>query len=467
MNSRIWRREKAKCPLFDAGKKQARARCIALVAERRLRSPSQTFQWPLAIIVLISAMTEPNLHRTPGSDRRWVRVGFGRNWMRADSNRYEAVASTPLGFVDPVAYGASGSDQTSTCSTMGGSPEIRCEGGVGDFRVNEGVEIVHAGFYSSLEPVRAIKLMVNGAPGRTVYDYALCTADPWRGIARGGCARAVVANGPLTLTLQHSISVSFAPSRVNAALALLYRKIDNGPWRFVSSITSPYYDIGWTPATSEGWPGSPPPGAVSQHLWSKITAISGARITLQDAVPTTVVNTTVRHDDTEAIQAAISAAAGLGVGVRFGAHTYRIDEPSAWSYVHRRFYRTFTPDTPGYPSLFPQAILQLPSGSKLIGAGPRRTILVTDFVGHIGGGNGTFGLNTGGHGNPFVLQPPLRAYKLNSTSLGAPTVVLQSASNAEQFSAGDEVFIWGGPASPATTTRARSARWLGATQGPV
>jgi hypothetical protein len=395
-------------------------------------------------MTVITAGAQPMRNQPTCCDQVSEKITLEHRWAAERPSSFHPIGRRRRDLTNLGHYRVSGSDQTITCSTTDGSRQIVCAKGVGDFKINEGVELAHVGFYSSLKPVTNISLTVNGMLGSTAYSYALCTADPWRGFVGGGCAQARVSNGPATLTLRDSITVRYVPSGINAALGLLYRRTNRGPWRFVSSVFSPFYDIGWTPNTSEGWPPSPTFQAVKQHFWSRITAVHGNTITTQDPVPTTAVNVTVRHDDTEAMQAWINAAALERAKVRLGPGTYRIDEPTAWSYVHQKFYHTFTPKTPGYPSLFAEGMLHLFSNSTLIGAGPPRTTLVTDFVGHIGGGNGTFGLNTGSHNNPFTLTPPLRAFRLKQAQPGISVVTLQNPGEADAFSSGDEVFIWGG-----------------------
>lgn len=343
------------------------------------------------------------------------------------------------GVLSPEAYGASHSQTTITCQTTATSNQLACSGGTGDFSVGEDVEIASAGNASPLTPIGSISLTVNGTPGSTTYTYAVCTVDPWKGIA--GCAQNSTSTGPATLSLINSVTLSFTSNSVPAARAICYRKIGAGSWQFIPCENEALQvDIGYSIPDAWGWPASPPAGAINQDFWSTITNISGTIITLADNVPTSLSSTTVSHDDALAWQLALNAGSPLGVAVVGEPYTYNINRPVLYNTIAGGPIYTFTASTPHYPNLFPIGYLLVPSHSSIGGAGKGITQLVTSFK----SGMSTFGFNVGQAQNPFQLNPQPTHYALNNAVVGSNVVTTTTAGDAANFETCNKAWIWGG-----------------------
>lgn len=345
--------------------------------------------------------------------------------------------------VRPEAYGASHSLRTIACSTHAGSNRLSCPGGAGDFRRGQGIDIVAAGETTPIPPPRGLRLSIKGAgDGGVKVAYALCAADLWKGIS--GCAEAAISGAPVRPSAPHHVVVEYEHNLPNAAIWLLYRRIEDGPWRFVTTLNGyPFDDLGWTQPDSAGWPLAPPAAPVNQDFFSTVAAIAGHEIVLADPVPASRPHAAVRHDDVLAVQAAYDAC--KGGTVRFGPYHYRLVRPSVWNFTTRRFYYTYTRATPGYPDLYPEGVLHPPSNCATIGAGRKVTFLLTDFMNEPNGGAATFGLNAGSR---MSLNDPAffasRTYPIANAPRSSTFVQTNRVADAAAFAAGDYVMVKGG-----------------------
>ena len=351
------------------------------------------------------------------------------------------------GYQTPEGYGAAHSLNTLTsCTTTGGSNQVTCPGGTGDFLKNHGVRIPLAGAATPLSAMAAPTLTVNGRSGSTTYTYSFCTADPYGGIA--GCNTATTSTGNATLTLANSISMtSRGFSRVpNAELVLVYRKIGSAADQFVTAANAwPFYDIGWTPPCSStgcGWPVTPP-SSQKQDLFSYITAINGNTVTLNDNASVTLSGTaTVNHDDTRAWRSALANCAGGNV--QGGPYTYPINQSSVWGGSPTQVYYTFTAGTPNYPGLYGEGMLQLPSNCTVKGAGKGVTFLQSARMTNPSGQSFTFGVNTGQHSDPFWWAVTPANCAISNATVGQTSVTTATAACAGSFVPGDYAMIAGG-----------------------
>lgn len=351
-----------------------------------------------------------------------------------------AVSSTTV--QTPEVYGASHSTATlSGCTTTASSNRVTCPCGIGDFLVGNGVRIPLAGLASPLSTMAAPALTVNGTAGSTTYTYSFCTADPMGGIS--GCSTATTTTGNATLSLADSISMTGPAFAANAELILVYRQIGAGAPQFITVANAwPFYDIGWTPVSSDGWPATPPTSQ-NQDFFSYIVAISGNTITLNDNVQTSLAGTAiVNHDDTLASRIALSNCAG-GI-VQFGPGTYPINQSSFWDYTNKQFWYAFTSSTGAYPYLYGEGRLQVPSGCTVQGAGKGMTFLQSARMTNPSAQNNTFGFSTGQHQNPFDWSVTPSSCAISNASVGASSVTATTPSCAANFAAGDYAMIAGG-----------------------
>lgn len=345
--------------------------------------------------------------------------------------------------VRPESYGASHSLREITCTAEAHGNRLSCPAGVGDFRRGEGIDIVGAGDPTPVPPPSGLRLSIKGTgDGGATISYAICAADLWKGVS--GCVEATIAGAPARPTPAHHVVVSYDHNLPNAGIWLLYRRLESGPWRFITTLNGyPFDDLGWTQPSSAGWPAVPPAAPINQDFFSKIAAIDGHEIVLADPLPASRASALVRHDDVLAVQAAYDAC--KGGTVRFGPYHYRLVRPSVWNWSARRFYYTYARETPGYPDLFLEGIIHPPSHCATVGAGRKSTFLLTDFMNSPNGGGAMFGLNAGSRAS--LNEPALfadRTYPIANAPRGAAVVETIKRADAAGFAAGDYVLVRGG-----------------------
>lgn len=372
-------------------------------------------------------------------------------------NGCASFAVQPTSSVDVSAFGASGLDTTATCTTVAGSHELTsCSGALlADIKVGNYVEMAGpVGYASPLTNLTTFIATVQGGDtSGPSYTYDICTVDPSRGVT-GACAEQVVANGPTTLRIPTDIALTFTNpnSGINSAIYIVYRKIGSGAFQFIQTLNvGQMVDIGGVAPDSHGWPTSPPAAAARQYFWSKVTNISGNSIVVEDAVPANGAGVTIKHDDTQAQQAALDSGSVLGSLTTWGPGIFNTDRPSYWDLFvvpPVRYQRFDASMGVAINHLFGLGMLQLHSNSNLQFAGRNVTYLRTSFEGNQSGQTGAFGMNTGLYENPFFLDPAPTRYPLNNGAPGDTLVVATTAANAANFVAGDKVIIAGGAFDP-------------------
>lgn len=370
-------------------------------------------------------------------------------------NQANLTAACVNGVCDVSAFGASGLDTTATCDATASSNQLtNCSGTLlSDIKVGNYIEVAGAaGYASPLTNLTTFTATVQGGDtSGPSYTYAVCTVDPWRGVA-GSCAQQTVTNGPAILKIPTDIAIAFTNpnSGVNSAIYTVYRKIGAGAWQYLQTLNGgAMVDIGAAPSSSHGWPATPPVGPARQYFWSKVTASGGGTITLQDTVQASVSAATIKHDDTIPFQQAInSAVVATGHKVTASNGTFNIDEPSAWDLFAAapfpQYYRFDAGLGVATNHLFGLGMLVIPGTVNLAFSGRNITILKTSFEGNPSGQNAGFGMDTGNFQNPFFLDPAPTAYGLNNGSAGDTYVTTTTAANAGNFSPGDNVIVAGG-----------------------
>jgi hypothetical protein len=348
------------------------------------------------------------------------------------------------GTLHPEDFGASHSITTASCDSGDNLLELICRGGTADFAPGQGIDIAEAGPPTPVPLPSGLALTLHGTPGSTIYAYALCAADLWKGIS--GCTEAAIQGGPPSLNAASNIEVTYDRNLPNAAIWLLYRRVDNGFWHFVTTLSGyKFRDQGWVQPTSAGWPPAPPQSPMAQDHFSIISAVSDDRILLVNPLHHAIKNKLVQHDDVLALQAAYDACDQDTVAL--APFTYRLVRPSLWNYERRSYVRSFTADTPGYPLLYPEGVVHPPSGCATLGAGRDKTILLTDFMNTPTGGFAVIGMQTGLHASPNSVDAYKDfAWRIASAAQGGSSVQTLSAADAAHFHSGDHVLIRGGRA---------------------
>ena len=238
-------------------------------------------------------------------------------------------------------YGASGSDATGTCSAPAGSVILNCSIQINDFKAGQWIRLKAAGQAPKTFPVLQPPIVTpvgNGASGAHRYCYVVSTADPLNGITAASPQACVDKQGDLTLASTYNNLTTIDRGAIQndgpTPAFLWYVSEDNQPFQLLSvtSQTSAVSDVGQRPTSRGGWPTQLPAGnpdiSSNEDFFSQIISVNGSQVTTADPVPSSVIDTLIAHDDTDAIQNAILAAVTMGGGtVQLTAGTYNVFRP--------------------------------------------------------------------------------------------------------------------------------------------
>ena len=214
-------------------------------------------------------------------------------------------------------YGASGSDNTYTCSIDAGSTTLTCTTPT-DFQVGQYVAVPTAGIATPASASTAPTVTVTGSPGTSTICYEIVLGDPVEGLTAPSSPTCVDNSQPRSsMTLDNYNAITWPNPTANMT-AGIYVSTDGGITYFLldtmSSGTMGIFDRGQPllPVTYD-WPGSSPAFRNQTHY---AQVLSGGGSTWSLATPATNVATkvNVRHDDTNAIESAILSLAAAGGG---------------------------------------------------------------------------------------------------------------------------------------------------------
>lgn len=218
-------------------------------------------------------------------------------------------------------FNASGLDTEFTGSWDAGKVILAL--GPHDFKVGQGVKIFGVGRKINLPTPLPPRL--EGKPGNLVYRYALAYLDE-----QGACTAASPVSaffGEANLKDSNGILITYPIPQGTAAVAL-YRGEGDNPLRLFH-LTGNYQsvrDVG-TAKTIEtkGIPNTPPTAFQAGCLLTTITAVTPTTITLDTPAQTTNKQAFIVHDDTAALQKALSFLnTNGGGGLYFPAGTYLV-----------------------------------------------------------------------------------------------------------------------------------------------
>ena len=234
-------------------------------------------------------------------------------------------------------YGASGSDQSSLGSVARAETTLKLDTPL-DFKQGEGIKIEHAGTPCALQNALCQigpRLVVTrqGSAGSTTYSYQLAVIDEGGGVGPAGPA-ATITNGPSLLSA-HSYNVirweaipaacGYALYRNNQLLLVLSGLTPEGYYQHPKgpAFTSSFKDMGLV-AEKKHYPDiplTPPKAALADALITTVTSGGGSILELREKASSSVQQSVVSHDDSEAIQSALDAAVP-GATVYFPTGSY-------------------------------------------------------------------------------------------------------------------------------------------------
>lgn len=207
-------------------------------------------------------------------------------------------------------FNASGLNTEFTGSCAAGSSILTI--GTHDFKVGQGVKIFRVGRKITLPTPPAPRL--KGNSGNIIYRYAVAYLDE-----QGACTAASPVStfsGRSDLTGSNGIEITYPIPEGTAAVAL-YRGEGNNPLQLFH-LTGNYQSIQdeGTVKTLKviGVPNTPPKASQAGFLLTTIASVTPTTITLKTPVQTTNQQAFVVHDDTAAIQKALSLLNAQGGG---------------------------------------------------------------------------------------------------------------------------------------------------------
>jgi hypothetical protein len=222
-----------------------------------------------------------------------------------------------------TAYDASGSNRSTTGSMTAARATLDVAS-ESDFRNGEGIAVWGAGPAFSAGPLTSVTAKQQGVAGKTTYSYKIAPIDHAGGI--GVPVVVSVADGNATLSTANNITINAAYGTGDAGY-VVWKSTNGGAYSYDgASADKDWVDTGWTPNWRPQFiPATPPNTAQADWLVTTIVSGGGSQtLTLAAAAKTSVTGARVMHDDTAALNAAVTANAATGAQIDLPCGTYNI-----------------------------------------------------------------------------------------------------------------------------------------------
>ena len=244
--------------------------------------------------------------------------------------REQDYAARSTTIFDVKRHGASGSSRNTLGSIARGGSRLRVDAPI-DFKNGEGIKLEHAGPGCSLKGLLGCPIgpkpvvTAKGPQGSATYTYQLAVIDEHGGMGPASPA-VTVTNGPSVVSTRLYNLIRWEPIPAASGYAL-YR---NSRLLLVLSGLTPegYYEPPRGPAFTSSFkdmgllkerihypdiPITPPTTALADALVTTVTSGGGTTLLqLKDKASTSVQNTVITHDDSEAIQSTLDASVSGG-----------------------------------------------------------------------------------------------------------------------------------------------------------
>lgn len=162
-------------------------------------------------------------------------------------------SAAPVDQVFATAYGASGSNQSTTGSMTASRTTLDVASEL-DFRDGDGVAVWGAGPAFSAGPLTGVAAKQQGVVGKTTYSYKIAPIDHAGGIDVPVVVS--VANGNATLSTANNITINVTYGAGDAGF-VVWKSTNGGAYCYDGASTEKdWMDTGWIP-TSAGRPRRP------------------------------------------------------------------------------------------------------------------------------------------------------------------------------------------------------------------
>lgn len=275
--------------------------------------------------------------------------------------------------VSVQSYGASGSSSSSVATISASSNALSLASAV-DFVNGQGIRVNHAGVAFSLGSPTGLSVSPTCATScTTTYQYQISALDGAGGVGAAISPVSTAAGGAaLSTTVYNTISWA-APGGATPAGYAVYRSI-SGTYTLIGVVAQtsfvdvglaayPYPFLDWVPSTASS-------AALADWLVTTISSGGGTTsLTLAASATTSVTNSVAYHDDTAAIQAALTAYRDVYVPSGTYNTTGTIAIPSG-TYLHGAAFSSVLTLIPVNKSMLTLSGGDLVSGIKfLVSAG--------------------------------------------------------------------------------------------------
>jgi hypothetical protein len=229
----------------------------------------------------------------------------------------------PLGVVNALGSANVSGSAASTTGTISASSTALTLASALDFKNGQGIRINHAGTASGLATPTGLTVTPNGTPGSTSYSYAIQAFTATGGT---GSNTSAAATGNATLSATNFNALSWT-AVAGAAGYAVYGSVGGSPFALLAFVAgTTFNDVGPTLFASQGAPDWLPTTAIASANWLVTTVVSGGgttSLTLAASATTTAATQGIFHDDTVALQAALTSATGSHLPFNLGGGIYR------------------------------------------------------------------------------------------------------------------------------------------------
>lgn len=230
-------------------------------------------------------------------------------------------STTAMGFTN-----VSGS-AASTTGTISAAGTTLAVASALDFKNSQGIRVNHAGTANGLGAPSGLTVTPTGTAGSTTYTY---TVAPFTATGGYGAAITAVATttGNATLSATNFNALSWTAASGAAGYAVYGHT--SGSMALLAFVGgTSFSDVGTTMFASQGapdWmPGTPPGSGAANWLVTSVSSGGGSTsLTLAAAATTTATTQGVYHDDTVALQAALTSALASSLPLNLGGGIFRI-----------------------------------------------------------------------------------------------------------------------------------------------